>query len=345
MSKRLDTIPQLDSLRCLAAFMVILVHYIYTFRLGSFPFGKYGVYIFFVISGYLITAILLEQKDTGEPRLLLVKNFIIKRALRIFPIYYLLLLFWVFLSHVGFAGWHKGDGIYYYTYTSNILFFYKGFQFTQLDHTWTLAVEEQFYLFWPWIILFLPRKKETWIILLLVVFSFIFKIVDVKSKYHFLTVSHFDTLGIGALIACMKKYNHTFSIEILNKFKIPVIIVTSLLLLSESYWVLPGVFHYLCLLVLPAALVIGCFNGFKGVVGYVLNNSAVRYLGKISYGIYLYHMSIPIVIGVLFTNVLNITVNHLVMFVLCICTTILIAHLSYQIIEKIFIRLKTKFDV
>ncbi len=328
--------------------MVIMFHYLYRFDLGKFPFGERGVQIFFVISGFLITAILMEQKDTVRSRLFLVKNFIIKRSLRIFPIYYILLSVWLVVSLLSGVDWYKGNAIYYFTYTSNMLVYYKGWQNMQFGPLWTLAIEEQFYLIWPCIILFLPKKKEVWLMVLLVLGSLAFKFVFTDEKYARLLISQIDMLGIGALIAYMIKYEYTFIINIVYTLRMPIIIITTTLLITFKYWAVfreAGLVYNICMLALPSTLVIGCYLGFKNFFGFFLNLRFVRYMGKISYGLYLYHMSILVVMDMLSKKITSIYFNNVVMFLISIGLTILVAHLSYILIEKRFIRLKEKFDV
>ncbi len=202
MAQRIPRIAQLDPLRALAAFLVILQHYLPGFEIGHMPFGWIGVDLFFVISGYLITAILLKQKEAHIDRLRIIKGFVIKRALRLFPAYYALILFFVVMrATTGLWSWDPGQGIYYFTYTSNFLFFQEGFLSGHLNHLWSLAVEEQFYLVWPWFVLFVPRPWLSRLILLGLVFALVCKSTWEWEHIRMLPTSHFDTLGGGALLA------------------------------------------------------------------------------------------------------------------------------------------------
>ncbi len=345
MSHRIKYISQLDALRAVAAFLVIFYHYIPAFGMGTFVFGKYGVQIFFTISGFLITAILLEQKESNSNRLKLIKNFIIKRALRLFPIYYLVLFFFTVLSTFGFYVWKAGEGIYYYTYTTNILFYMKDMRGIQLNHLWTLAVEEQFYLVWPLLLLFFPRKKEWILILLFILTSLTYKIVTTHINYNMLTVSHFDTLGTGAMLAYLLKQNYLEQIKTYVTFFIFLIILLLLTYyLLNRFDIANANSNSFLVLILSAVLVFGCNVGFKGAFGKVLDLKILKYFGQISYGLYLYHKFIPYFLK-LFIDKLDIQIHAYVLMSVSIILTILISHISYQFIEKRFILLKEKFDL
>lgn len=147
--------PSLDGLRGLAIALVILYH------LNLVGFGWVGVQLFFVLSGFLITRLLLalrEQPSLGS----YLKIFYGRRALRIFPVYYLylllLLLLWWALPTAQ-QGPVAEQWRYAASYTSNWLGMTGGHQKTYfLDHFWSLPIEEQFYLFWPLLLFFTPRR-------------------------------------------------------------------------------------------------------------------------------------------------------------------------------------------
>src|SRR5688572_7114217 len=151
-------IPALDGLRGIAVLIVLGFH--------IFPnhvkFGWAGVDLFFVLSGFLITGILLESKGTPN----YYRNYLAKRTLRIFPLYYFfLIVFFIVFPLVGYS-----DSIYNYDYLSSTqswywlyiqnwrIFFdphYPGEDI--ISHFWSLAIEEQFYIFWPLVIYLIPR--------------------------------------------------------------------------------------------------------------------------------------------------------------------------------------------
>lgn len=345
MSKRITKIHQLDSLRAIAAFSVIIYHFLPEYGLGKLPFGWIGVDLFFVISGYLITAILLEQKESIGNKLLIVKNFIIKRALRLFPTYYLLISFFAVLMFAfGFWVWNAGDGIFYYTYTQNILFFLEGMKGTQLNHLWTLAVEEQFYLFWPWVVIYIHNKHLIRLTIIIIISSLLLKSFSEIENLRMLTFSHFDTLGSGALVALLLKEKKDSVLLVLNKIK-PLTILTSLGILILAVFFETHIFiTSTAILVLAVSLLTGSYYSFKNMFGQLLSIPKLNYLGQISYGLYLYHKPIPYLLKLISAK-LNLQVNNYILFTLSLMLTVIIAHLSYVYIEKRFLKLKDKFDL
>ena len=347
MSSRIKKIKQLDSLRTIAALMVILYHFLREFSIGSFDFGKYGVEIFFMISGFLITSILLKQREADFSTWKKIKYFITKRALRLFPVYYIFLIFFTILSFFGMYIWNEGNGIYYYTYTANILFFFEGMQGVQLNHLWTLAVEEQFYLFWPFIILFFNYKYLKYFIVVLILSSLYFKSLPIENA-RMLTFWHFDTLGLGALLAYYLDTENSVSKGIHTFFKkIPpfgaILVVIGLTALAIHFH-----FHFAKMILvdlLALLLIIGCIIEFRSVFGKLMNSSVMIYLGKISYGLYIYHKPLPYFLK-LGAEKLNITeTNNYVLMIISLALTVLISHLSFNLIEQRFIKLKSKFDL
>src|SRR6201996_2853221 len=149
-------IPQLDGMRGLAILLVLLAHSTDVFTGVPFfrwidGYGSLGVQLFFVLSGFLITRILLDTRDTPY----YFRNFFAKRSLRIYPLYYALLIF------VMFSGLVHQHGVRWWPYTlflSNLVYG-DTTQPAPLGPVWTLAVEEQFYIFWPVIVSFLPRRR------------------------------------------------------------------------------------------------------------------------------------------------------------------------------------------
>jgi len=155
-------IKQLDSLRAIAVILVIISHWIpATNVINRIPNGAIGVDIFFVLSGFLISKILFDQRNNAEllniPKFTLVKNFYVRRTLRIFPIYYLTIFVLLLFSKSTGTNIQSAFA-YFLTYTSNFYFFKIQTWDGMVSHLWSLAVEEQFYLIWPWIILFSNKK-------------------------------------------------------------------------------------------------------------------------------------------------------------------------------------------
>lgn len=347
MSKRIKHIKQLDSLRGIAALMIVFYHFLPDLEFQRFSFLASGVPIFFAISGYLITAILLKQRELNFTLWEKIKRFIVKRALRLFPIYYLVLIFFSCLSFYGLYVWKDGCRIYYYTYTTNILFFMEGWQSKHLNHLWTLAIEEQFYLFWPLIVFSFSYKWLKWLISILILTSLIFKSLNIPNVV-FLPVSHFDTLGGGALLAYLLNTENKISSFITRKINSTNALIALVILLC--LWTLFANISFIIgkiitLDIIAIVLIIGCRCEYQGLLGAILNSKIMLHLGRISYGIYLYHKPIPFFLGLIFSKLGVVDLNKYLYLVIALIITLLIAHVSFVLVEKRFIKLKSKFDL
>jgi peptidoglycan/LPS O-acetylase OafA/YrhL len=276
-----------------------------------------GVRLFFVISGFLITGILLRSRDqveaSGQSPLFALRSFYIRRFLRIFPIYYLaLLVAWV--ANVGPA---RQTLFWHLTYLSNIYTTLTGDVPGALAPYWTLAVEEQFYLVWPWLLLFLPRKYLLPAILTTIVLGPAVRmggiLLDVTPlRVGRLPFACLDTLGLGSLLALAsqspsaapKLLKHLLRLSL--PVGIPLFAVSLLVHVSDfnhlsipfPSWTgkLSVVTFDLGLALLSVRLVAAAVAGFRGAIGSMLNLPALVYLGGISYGIYVYHVFAQILV-------------------------------------------------
>ena len=231
MNTYLNYNKQIDGLRFIAITGVLLQHLIpKDFELiKKLPLGA-GVHLFFVISGFLITKILLSNKDKlvskkGTTKML--RAFFYKRTLRIFPIYYGLL---AFLLIIGFQNVYDVWG-WVVSYSVNIYQSLKLPYIGSFNHMWSLAVEEQFYLVWPFLLLFTPRKHTLKVIFFLIIAAILFKttyflMYGPGPAIKTLAISCGDSLGFGALVAYLQLYKP----NILNKINsIPFLVFISFL--------------------------------------------------------------------------------------------------------------------
>ncbi len=152
-----EHLDQLDTLRAFAVTAVLIRHFWPELQPGL-DLGARGVHLFFVLSGFLITGILLRSRalveDSGRGTGLAIRRFYIRRFLRIFPIYYLVLaVTWA----LGFPDVRSGI-VWHLAYGSNILFAIENQWPPTTAHLWSLSVEEQFYLIWPLLMLLVPRR-------------------------------------------------------------------------------------------------------------------------------------------------------------------------------------------
>ncbi|MDB5358330.1 MAG: hypothetical protein JWN24_4783 [Phycisphaerales bacterium] len=198
-----DYMPQLDGLRALAVGCVLIAHFVVP--LARFPFGSVGVLLFFVLSGYLITGILLRARDDAEregtSRLFALRQFYVRRFLRIFPLYYLVLT----LAALANAGEARKMVWWNAAYLSNFYMAAHGWQHP-ISHFWTLAVEEQFYIAWPWVVMFLPWRLVAPVVSAAIAVPLLWKLAVTHATGNLfaagiLTPSCLDTLGAGSLLA------------------------------------------------------------------------------------------------------------------------------------------------
>ena len=343
MSERLAKVPQLDALRALAAFAIIAYHFIPEFTPRRLPFGWIGVDLFFVISGFLITHILLGQKAAIKDRWRILRYFIIKRSLRLFPAYFAMIgVFAVLMRLTGLWSWDPGEGIWYWTYTSNYLQFLHGARAGHLTHLWSLAVEEQFYLLWPWLVLFLSTPWLRRALVLLVVIGFAFKSFSGWENARLLTFSHFDTLGCGALIALHRSSASLF--RMLGRHTLGWVLAGSALLLLHELWRHIAVIESVGILLIVVPLTVRCIAGFSGRFGRLMDHPRSAHFGRISYGLYLYHKPIPLLLKLVLAH----TAFHFpgwVLLPMALLLTWIVAELSFRYLERPFLRLKERFDL
>src|SRR5437763_6300809 len=157
-----DYLPQLDGIRAIAVGLVLLAHCVVVPSRGTLAWGLrhtlsngwIGVDLFIVLSGFLITGILLRERT----ELHYFRNFYVRRLLRIFPLYYLLLvILWIAAPRLPFGPMYPAWT--YFTYTSNLTAAFARVEWSPLGHTWSVAIEEQYYLLYPWVVFSVDRVR------------------------------------------------------------------------------------------------------------------------------------------------------------------------------------------
>lgn len=351
-------LPNLDVLRFLLATLVLLFHVPQLCKNQGLPFfdglpvfhrGTEAVYMFFCLSGFLIIRLIYLAKLKGT---FSIRNFYMRRILRIFPLYYLILVF-------GFLFYHfilPRLGIPFevnYNLTEGLLLtiFFLPNVFAEMYDPggiigilWSIGIEEQFYLFIAPLLLFIKPKKIAGVICCIAIFYFVLfhlPAAEVLRKYFFV---YFFLLfgGLTALLEEKKQLQFLKSHPI-----IPSVIVVATLLfyttnwfMFEILWLRNGVTVLLFCLFLHS---LG-YNNF----GVVVKNRFLNYLGKISYGLYMYHIiALNLVVFLflklkyieIFTPEITIILINITTFAL----TLVMAHLSYRYFESYFLKLKTKY--
>lgn len=288
-------LAQLDSLRALAVFAVACHHWLP--NLGAhLPLGT-GVPLFFVLSGFLITGILLDGKEAIErghaQRGAVLRNFYARRFLRIFPLYYAVLLAAAALNIEQL----RDTFVWHFLYLSNFSFMARQEWQGSLSHFWTLAVEEQFYLFWPLLILLAPRRRLSFWLLVFVALAPLYKLIGLLyfpevKLWNVGTPGSFDSLALGALLAYFRRYP-TALFDRLQRWRAAIFAAGAAGFCIVEYTnLLPPLFAAIKLTVLGLAfcvLIDGAAAGFTGSLGKLLNLRPLQYVGKISYGLYIFH--------------------------------------------------------
>lgn len=353
-------IPQFDGLRTFAVLLVLIHHWLpEEFFINYLPNGMMGVTLFLVLSGYLITRILVEKSGRSE-KFVVLKNFYIRRFLRIFPVFYILLLALYIVNFTGF----RAKALWFFTYMQNFFFFgIKNFG-GGVGHFWTLAVEEQFYLLWPWVILFFKGKKLTNIVLGFIVLAPIFRAALFLGGTRFgvgiLTPSCFDSLCLGAAAAIFE--GTPFFIKVKKRINLLLFLSSGVFIALHIFTdYLPALlFHVLFRLsfsFVSIFVIIKAIDGFPGITGKILENKAIVFFGKISYGLYLFHMLVPWIYSKLseisikynlyypFTEVaLFPRMSAYFLWPVYVILLAIISTLSWYIIEKPVNDLKARFD-
>lgn len=323
-------------MRAFAIGAVLLVHCNFGFATPALEKGRswgwLGVDLFFVISGYLITSILLATKD--QPNYY--RNFYARRGLRIWPLYYLLLLYVFVLSrHMGpWFDQHIDYSVYkwqyYVLYAQNLILNSLG-SFC-LVITWSLCVEEQFYFVWPFFVRLFSRRGLIAVLIAVALAGTPFRMLlhhIGTSMGFFFTLTRLDPIAVGALVALRPKW-----------FKYTWVAA------PWAIWLLhKGEFEFVFL---ALALTFG------SVVSYAVTHQnrflasrPMRYLGRISYGMYIWH---PIVFSIYWATPLYKVPAHFGMerglyhTIMQCGLTIPVAALSWKYIEKPILQLKKYFE-
>jgi peptidoglycan/LPS O-acetylase OafA/YrhL len=346
-------LPSISGLRALSVITVVLFHlsdqfqdFFYeqpNFLVNTFirfiSDGYVGVNMFFVISGFLITLLLLEEeKNTGS---ISVKKFYIRRSLRIFPAYYFMLYVYLILQLLGVLNISSSSWLTAITYTK-----YFNWELDTLTaHAWSLSVEEQFYLVWPLIFL-CGNKLRTYVPIILIlavaanrVFLHFHEVAWMNNLTIFLRV---DAIAIGCLLAIYKdrilqipkKYwRITFYFScLLLLFLRPSIRMIEQVPFLKAAWLPIGTTFGAFANFLYAIILLYSVYGPHGIWFRFLNCRIANFVGKISYSIYLWHVLFMSLQNVEF---LNFPINLLI--------TLMVAIASYYFIEKPFLNLKSRF--
>jgi peptidoglycan/LPS O-acetylase OafA/YrhL len=336
-------LPALDGLRAVAVFTVVASHSNLPLRIP----GDLGVSAFFVLSGFLITRLLVRERErTGKVS---VRRFYLRRTMRIFPAYYAFLVLSYALDARAGQQWSRALLANALTYTVNYFNAFNHHPATSVAHAWSLAVEEQFYLLWPLAFVILAARGRRALVTGVGVAalgavawrSWLFLGAHVDSAYVYNAFdTRLDNLAIGCLLALAVDYDSVVAAAgmLAKRSWFPImtlaLLLTSRLASPESYHYSIG-FTVDALLV--ATLIVQLLQLYRARLWCWLEWPAVRYLGAISYPIYLYHQWGASVGRRIAGDA------HAFELVIGVTATIILATGSYFIIERPFLKLKARY--
>lgn len=305
--------------------------------------GGIGVHVFFVISGFLITFLMIKEKNTtGHINL---KFFYLRRIFRIWPLYYFVLLVGIFFLPACFDAFHFSGTIY-----KNLIFLnnfdMQNIHEEYLRPVWSVAIEEQFYLFWPILfIVFKNKKTLSFVCIILFTLSTVLLLIF-GDKLYFNTIGNINYLMVGCIgaISYSKKknqwLNYLLKKSIFLYFSILFILIFTILstLFSPFSIITITLFPFIYLFIIIY------------LVDHENQNSPsfFSFLGKYTYGMYMYHSTIIVFVQMFFDSFrINLSNNRLQGFILAIIsliTTIAVSWLSYEYFEKFFLKIKSKMS-
>jgi len=333
-------IPGLDGVRALAVLLVIAGHFGFEQVNAAF-----GVMMFFVLSGFLITWLMLKEiEGSGTVSL---REFYRRRMLRIFPAFY---AFWLFVVGLYFVRGHElrtGEAVSAFFYYSNYYLTFGSTEDSPFGHTWSLSIEEQFYLLWPLLFLMGIRNPVRLAKILVVAIitcwlwrTVAYTVLDLDAKYIYRAFdTRFDHLAVGCLAALLLKQGMLEEImrPLTQRAWYPAVVLAALLAAqalheSEAFTYIVG-YALEPLLVAIFILQLVWFSD-KGVWR-IFEHPVTRYLGRISYALYLWQQ-----LTLYTAKRLTPGLPVLLQFLFALGVTVAFATASYFIIEKPFLKLK-----
>jgi peptidoglycan/LPS O-acetylase OafA/YrhL len=361
----------LDGLRTIACILVIVAHSFSKYRDLNFTSQNYlsttiksflnlggeGVSMFFVLSGFLITFLLLKEFNSYNS--INLRHFYIRRTLRIWPLFYAVVIYSLFIYPLiaYFAGINhvqNGNILMNLTFLNNFDLLQLsengnvGFN-QQLQITWSVAIEEQFYLIWPLLFLIMmPFKRYFFIFPILFISVFIFKYYSNGNVNYFHSIAAAGDLLIGCLSAFVITLNNkalNFFKTLNNSRRIIIYLIGIYFLLNKSFLFNFLPIHYILTFFYAFVILDQAFNSNNLLK--LENLKSITRLGKYTYGMYLLH-PIPLLFLKHFFDYSNFSyqehlITSTILLLLTLFFTILLSYFSYHYFESYFLKIKRKF--
>jgi peptidoglycan/LPS O-acetylase OafA/YrhL len=355
MKAKISQIAPLDGLRGIAALMVIVFH---GWQFGVFDglpvsshyfkvakFGQTGVDLFFVLSGFLITRILLDTR--GGPGFF--RNFYARRMLRIFPLYYFFLIIYVFVVPFleGQPAAPFGRYWWFFVFLQNIPPTFHSITSFVPGHYWSLAVEEHFYLLWPLLVFATPPRRLVWwsgLIILAALACRWWFLFELKLDVFYCTPCRMDALAWGTLLACLEANGGIFKLS-----RVFLVILLILMPVLSVVWIrfsdnganwLELVKYTFVGAIYWALLGLIISHQATKLVRQLLANAGLRFVGKISFGLYVYQALSYHVIN----RCVSVSKHGLTAFALVVMLTLVVSWASFRFYETPFLKLKRFFE-
>lgn len=339
----------LNGIRGIAVISVVLSHthfldehLSFTLQLGL---AQYAVTIFFALSGFLITYLLFIEKERSG---ISIKKFYIRRALRIWPLYFIYLLAAIITIYIYNPNTLPGSLPWYLFFAANVPHILHT-HLPYLTHYWTLGVEEQFYLFWPWVI-----KGARNVLKGLVIFTLIFLAVKLCFRFYYyqtgnitplyiMSVTRFECMSLGGIAALLCLSGNRIFLQIATHPLTEIICWLCLLLMAlNKFYISPILDHDLAALVGIGLIVNLGFNK-KPLID--LENRFFDLMGKLSYGMYIIHPLVIFYYSLLLSRwPVNDSLKPFIVYTGSLLFTIAVAWLSYEFFEKRFLHIKDRFS-
>ena len=339
--------PEIDSLRAFAVLAVVIYHAKFNF-FGNIllPGGYLGVDVFFIISGYLITSLILKELINTDN--FSFKSFYIKRVRRILPVLLLVIFVsipfsWIYLFPIDLVSFSKSI-LYSLGFSSNFYFHFSGLDYGSPEglqkpflHTWSLSIEEQFYIIFP-ICLFLIFKYSRKNVFLFFIICFVVSLLlanwgsqnNISANFYFL-YSRIWELILGSCVAYYEiKIGHREQNKVLNQ----ILTLIGFILIFGSFFIFDNeTFHPSLWTLIPAlgVVLILWFYSSGNLILRLLTNRAVVWIGLISYSLYLWHYPI-----FSFANYIGIFFDKNFEKIILIIFTFIISLTSYFLVEQPF---------
>jgi peptidoglycan/LPS O-acetylase OafA/YrhL len=362
--------PELDSLRFFAFLAVFLFHvtprdpvayshYSFVPRslvpwiCGIAGAGAFGVDLFFALSAYLITGILLREKAVRGH--IDVKAFYARRILRIWPLYFLFIGIAAAIpiwDHAQKLPWPYVAG--YLLLAGNWVYAFRGLPASVAIPLWSISIEEQFYLFWPPILRRITRRKLVYVVIALLVLANLARIALVAAHasgaaIEYNTFARIDPIALGILVACVLgdrsprlSPSVRLGLILAALFTLALIGAYAHLNAPRSLAPVMGTLVGRPLVALASGVMLVAFIGATGPAR-ILTSRGLVYLGKISYGLYVYHMAGVLIAEHILRN--NATGGHRGAALLGFLLAIAFSAISYRWFESPFLRLKDRFAI